>query len=115
MIQNGTTRAASVSASIRKPREQVSRGPGHGGAAEQERATSVAGTALTVVGSGPPPRLRAVPARFAPFLAHLIATADGLPQTRERRRTGSMEGATAYDPAGSPKGLCRPVNFSKTV
>ena len=34
--------------------------------------------------------------RQAPFLAHLLATKDQHPQTRERRRTGADEALAAY-------------------
>jgi hypothetical protein len=34
--------------------------------------------------------------RQAPFLAHLIATKQQLPQTRERRRAEPAQAATAY-------------------
>lgn len=32
----------------------------------------------------------------APFVAHLIATSEGLPQTRERRRADPAEAAASY-------------------
>lgn len=56
------------------------------------------GTALVVAG----PRREinmarpAAPPRSAAFLAHLIATAERLPQTRMRRQVGSAEAAAAY-------------------
>jgi hypothetical protein len=37
----------------------------------------------------------------APFLAHLIATAQGEPQTRERRRAEPKEAAQAYEAASA--------------
>ena len=36
------------------------------------------------------------PYRQAPFLAHLLATKDQHPQTRERRRAGADEALAAY-------------------
>lgn len=38
---------------------------------------------------------------FAPYLAHLIATAEGVPQTRERRRLDPQEAAGHYRTAAS--------------
>ena len=37
----------------------------------------------------------------APFLAHLIATKDGLPQTRERRRAEPIAAANLYGAAAA--------------
>ncbi|MEI9804585.1 MAG: hypothetical protein WDN48_09130 [Pseudolabrys sp.] len=39
--------------------------------------------------------------REAQFLAHLIATKDRLPQTRERRRADPAEAIAAYTAAGA--------------
>ncbi|GIK79835.1 MAG: hypothetical protein BroJett024_09400 [Alphaproteobacteria bacterium] len=38
---------------------------------------------------------------FAPYLAHLIATANGAPQTRERRRLDPREASGLYQAAAS--------------
>jgi hypothetical protein len=42
---------------------------------------------------GPP-----APRPFAPFLAHLIAAAQQLPQLRQRRRAEPQDGAASYAP-----------------
>jgi hypothetical protein len=42
------------------------------------------------------PREPPLPYRHAPFLAHLIATKEQLPQTRERRRASPQEAIAAY-------------------
>jgi len=69
------------------------------------------GRALVVV--GPPPQAaggaRSGTAPSAAFLAHLIATAQGSPQTRVRRRAGPAEALAAYgagraQPAMQPGG-----------
>jgi hypothetical protein len=52
------------------------------------------GRALAVVRRPPRPQPTHVPG--APFLAQLIACAQGAPQTRERRRAEPQEAATAY-------------------
>ena len=48
----------------------------------------------------PAEALRQTPTRSsAAFLAHLIATAEGLPQTREKRRLGPQEASRLYGAA----------------
>ncbi|HZP70322.1 MAG TPA: hypothetical protein VFB29_10295 [Pseudolabrys sp.] len=39
--------------------------------------------------------------RYAPFLAHLVATKDQHPQTRERRRADMSDALTAYRTAAA--------------
>jgi hypothetical protein len=68
-------------------------------AAAPQPAVATTGTALAVVAPAPsdagvlPPPQR----NSAPFLAHLIATRHGHPQTRERRRAAPQEAAAAYE------------------
>jgi len=72
--------------------------PGVDDAADTPPAATPTGTALAVVapatdqGTLPPPARNS-----APFLAHLIATRHGAPQTRERRRAAPQEAAAAYE------------------
>lgn len=67
--------------------------------------TSFAETPADPVLAAPAPIQRAMPARYrttrpdAAFLAQLIATAQGLPQTCARRRADPQEAAQAYDKA----------------
>jgi len=57
-------------------------------------------TGTAVVAISPPPAadepLPARGRRSASYLAHLIATRNGLPQTRERRRAEPQEATAAY-------------------
>lgn len=56
------------------------------------------GTALTVVASVEAGKVPILPPRRASvsYLAHLIATREGAPQTRERRRAEPQEAIAAY-------------------
>jgi hypothetical protein len=61
--------------------------------------TSAAGRALVAAARTPatePPRPRAADRSRAPFLAHLVATDRGLPQTRLRRRVAPGDAVAAY-------------------
>jgi hypothetical protein len=72
---------------------------GHGGQPPREAALSAAPTsrALTVI-SPPAPRDASPPLSRgdAAFLAHLIATKEQAPQTREKRRAEPAEVLAAY-------------------
>ncbi len=52
--------------------------------------------ALVLVGAAASTQLHRVAPRASAFLAHLIATARDLPQTRERRRADVTEVISAY-------------------
>lgn len=68
---------------------------GTGAGREPVADSAQASRALTVV--SPAPERAAAPIyRPAAFLAHLIATKQQHPQTRERRRAGPREAAAAY-------------------
>ena len=45
-------------------------------------------------------RTAGMPRPFAPFLAQLVATAQGVPQTRQRRRATADHAVTVYAAAG---------------
>jgi hypothetical protein len=76
-------------------------------------ASAPAGRSLVVV----EPRreraeIRPLPHPSAPFLAHLIATAQQLPQLRARRRAEPQDGAASYVPpaaARSGRSLSRSI------
>ena len=65
-----------------------------------DTAVAAAQRALARIAPGPPASgvpLRSVDGRAtAPFLAHLIATVQGAPQTRARRRTDPNRAITTY-------------------
>jgi hypothetical protein len=67
--------------------------PGEAAAAQTEQAASRGLVALS-----PANAAHRAPKcyRQAPFLAHLLATKDQHPQTRERRRAGADEALAAY-------------------
>jgi len=69
-------------------------GPTPGRAASAEKAAE----SRALIALAPPANPHQAPAgyRQAGFLAHLIATKDQLPQTRERRRAEPNEALTAY-------------------
>jgi hypothetical protein len=66
------------------------------------------GTAGTSAGLAPVPR------PSAHFLAHLIATADQLPQTRERRRAEPQDAIAAYAATVAGGRLPGSQKFSRT-
>jgi hypothetical protein len=68
-------------------------------AAAPPAAAPATGTALVAAAPAPadPGVLPPPPRNSAPFLAHLIATRAGHPQTRERRRAAPQEAAAAYE------------------
>ncbi|MCF8477322.1 MAG: hypothetical protein K9G60_09835 [Pseudolabrys sp.] len=55
---------------------------------------------MVVTGPTAPPAAR-TPARLAVFLAHLIATKEQAPQTRERRRAEPGDALAAYRAAAT--------------
>ena len=73
---------------------------GHDFSREHEQATVPESRALVV--TAPPAAAQSSPVyREAAFLAHLIATKDQAPQTRERRRADPSEAIAAYRSAST--------------
>lgn len=56
-------------------------------------------------GSADKSRMAPLQRANAPYLAHLIATSEGLPQTRERRRASPGEAAVRYTEAAASRPL----------
>ena len=83
-INSGTTRPAGLSAQASD--------------ASAPAAESRALVAVTPVAAGSEPRANH---RLATFLAHLIATKEQLPQTRERRRAEPAEALAVYRAAAA--------------
>jgi len=68
--------------------------PGEAEPAQAEQAAAC--RALVALTPAPPAHRAPESYRQAPFLAHLLATKDHHPQTRERRRAGADEALAAY-------------------
>ena len=62
------------------------------------------GRALVVIAPAEAPEIVPTSYREAEFLAHLIATKEQLPQTRQRRRVDPAEAIAAYSTADSLTG-----------
>lgn len=85
--------------------------------AQRVPAEVAASRALIVAAPVGNPAIKPVPrvARSAAFLAHLIATAEKMPQTRVLRRLGSAEAATAYAAAEAGPGIRPRRPFSTSI
>ena len=89
-------------------------------AAPVEAKPKTTGAELVLVAVPVEPPVTLAPRRTsAPYLAHLIATRDGAPQTRERRRAEPQEATeTGHLPqivCGGRDFICQPIEFSLRV
>lgn len=84
-----------VNAPELRPSESAARLPDEGGHLQEQESR-----ALVVIAAAEHP-VHAKGYHYAPFLAQLVATKDGHPQTRERRRAEPVEVLAAYRAAVS--------------